>query len=74
MHNLSLNIYFSLDWLHHHNRAEIEKSMEDIKLYMDTMHDVKDAEMVQVSRHFLHQKFFVKFHLTEKKLPESSFK
>ena len=38
-------IYFSLNWILHNNAALVEKSMEDIKSYLDTMVDTKDTEM-----------------------------
>ena len=37
--------HFSLNWILHNNAALVEKSMEDIKSYLDTMVDIKDTEM-----------------------------
>jgi hypothetical protein len=34
-----------LNWILHNDSAAVEKSMEDIKLYMDTMYEQKDTEM-----------------------------
>ena len=40
-----MTIIFSLNWILHNDAALVEKSMEDIKSYLDTMVDTKDTEM-----------------------------
>jgi|LakMenE18May11ns_1017448.scaffolds.fasta_scaffold8709187_1 hypothetical protein len=38
-------MFWSLNWILHNNAELVDKSMEDIKSYMDTMFEPKDTEM-----------------------------
>ncbi len=38
-------LFWSLNWILHNNAELVDKSMEDIKSYMDTMFEPKDTEM-----------------------------
>ncbi len=74
-------LFWSLNWILHNNAELVDKSMEDIKSYMDTMFEPKDTEM-QVncllrclgSQTFDHQHTKYKLQLFHKLKTKKSFR